>query len=95
MKVAGWRYGRARMLSAFDDGEDASDVVLPLELAGATTPAGVVSEATKVELKKPGFLRRACRVIADSFGFGDTVLSTLARVVSLASLFHEASEMRG
>ena len=45
MKVAGWRYGRARMLSAFDDGEDASDVALPLELAGATPPAGVVSEA--------------------------------------------------
>lgn len=92
MKVAGWRYGRARMLSALDDGEDASDVALPLELAGATPPAGVVSEPTKMELKKPGLLRRACRVIADSFGLGDTVLSSLAGIVSLSEPLREGKE---
>ncbi len=92
MKVAGWRYGRARMLSVLDDGEDASDVALPLELAGATAPAGVISEPTKVELKQPGLLRRACRVIAGSFGLGDTVLSSLAGIVSLSEPLREGKE---
>ncbi len=93
MKVSAWRLGRARMLAAFEDSEDASASALPLELRGKAPPEGVFAEPTAVPLAQPGLLRRACRWISESLGIGDTVLGSLAGVVSMAEPLKEGKEI--